>query len=115
MLLVRDAQRKALTGPIVERYLDAVVPYLEATFEDLCLVRGRAGVEALVRGAVDRAARYALTRSHDVTVLASLMLVYGEDMLDRRENAWMLDILESRTLAREAKMQMIAEQKATAP
>jgi hypothetical protein len=113
MLRIRPEQLLSMQQPRIDEYLAKVLPALEERFPDRYEYHGGdAGVRKLVCNAIALADRNGLEREADVTALASLMLVFGEDLVDREENGWMRKILQSGAIANEEKMTMILEQMA---
>lgn len=113
MLSIRPEQLLTLQQPRIDEYLAKVLPALEDKFPDLYELQGAdEGVTLLVRNALSIAERSGLEREGDVTALASLMLVFGDDLLDQPDNGWMRETLQSKAIANEDKMNMILEQMA---
>jgi hypothetical protein len=113
VLQIRPEQLLEMQQPRIDEYLAKVLPKLEKDFPDPYLqAGGEEGVRKLVCNALSLGDRHGLEREGDITALASLMLVFGPDLFDRKENAWMRKILQSNSLANEEKMKMILEQMA---
>lgn len=111
MLRIRPEQLLSMQQPRIDEYLAKVMPALEERFPDRyedC--GGDEGVRKLVYNALAVADRSGLEREADVTALASLMLVFGADVIDREEHGWMRKILQSGSIANEEKLPMIVEQ-----
>jgi hypothetical protein len=113
VLQIRPEQLLEMQQPRIEKYLAKVLPQLEEKFPGPYLQAGEAeGVRKLVCNALALAERHGIEREGDVTALASLMLVFGPDLIDRKENGWMRSILQSGSIANEEKVTMIIEQMA---
>jgi hypothetical protein len=113
VLQIRPEQLLEMQQPRIDEYLAKVLPRLEEEYPDPYeQAGGHEGVRKLVSNAVSLGERHGLEREGDITALASLMLVFGPDLIDREENGWMRKILQSGAIANEDKMKMIIEQMA---
>jgi hypothetical protein len=111
MLQIRPEQLLEMQQPRIDEYLAKVLPKLEEEFPDPYeQAGGEVGVRKLVCNAISLGERHGLEREGDITALASLMLVFGGDLVDREENGWMRKILQSSSIANEDKLPMIIEQ-----
>ncbi len=109
MLKIRKDQLEALSEPALDAYIERVKPHLKKKFPDRCDALGEEGVEAVVRKAARTGRDHGLEGSPDVTALASLLLVFGEDLLDKPDTAWAKDILASKVIAPKEKIPMILD------
>ncbi|KIG15450.1 hypothetical protein DB30_05567 [Enhygromyxa salina] len=113
MLRIRPEQLLSLQQPRIDAYLEKILPVLEEKFPDPYENQGGdEGVTAIVHNALSIAQHNGLEREGDVTALASLMLVFGGDLLDQPDNGWMRETLRSTSIANEDKMTMILERMA---
>src|SRR5262245_8120013 len=100
----------AMQQPRIDEYLAKVLPALETHYYIEYTQTGEKQARALVCNAIALADRHGIERENDITALASLMLVFGGDLFDREENAWMRKILQTGSIANEDKVPMIVEQ-----
>jgi hypothetical protein len=113
VLQIRPEQLLEMQQPRIDEYLAKVLPKLEEDYPDPYeQAGGTDGVRKIVCNAIALGERHGLEREGDITALASLMLVFGRDLIDREENGWMRKILQSGSIANESKMTMIIEQMA---
>jgi hypothetical protein len=112
VLQIRPEQLQVLQQPRIDAYLAKVLPKLEEDFPDRYEHIGEQGVRKLVCNAIALGEKHGFEFEADITAIASLMLVFGTDLFDRQENEWMRKILQTSSLATEAKLPMIIEQMA---
>jgi hypothetical protein len=112
VLQIRPEQLLEMQQPRIDEYLAKVLPKLQKDFPGPYQQAGDEGARKLVCNAISLGERHGLEREGDITALASLMLVFGSDLIDREENGWMRKILQSGSIANEEKMPMIIEQMA---
>jgi hypothetical protein len=112
VLQIRPEQLLEMQQPRIDEYLAKVLPKLAENYPDAYVQAGEDGVRKLVCNAIALAERHGIEREGDVTALASLFLVFGPDLIDRKANGWMRSILQSGSIANEEKVTMIIEQMA---
>ena len=110
MLSIRPEQLLTMQQPRIDAYLAKVLPQLEERFPDAYEQHGGdEEVKKLVTNTLAITEQNGLETEGEVTALSSLLLVFGEDLLEREPNAWMKKILASGSIANEDKVPMIIE------
>lgn len=112
-LILESHQIVTLRQAAIDDYLRIALPHLAATFPAKVAERGDAGLHALATLAVAKVLGHGLERAADATAMASLMLLFGDDVVERPEHAWLREILASPVLHADSKMDLILARMAT--
>jgi hypothetical protein len=110
-MVLRKPQLEVLADPALRTYQDRMVEYVRRDFPRDFDRLDVDGVRLLVLRARDRADRYGMKSSVEVTGFLSLMLILGEDFETRFGYEWIPPILASDTLPSREKISMILQRK----
>ena len=94
MFIVLKAQYSAFQRAAVDDFAERMVPHLFETFPDEADALGEAGVRALIRLGIERAARHYLRQEYDVCLYLHVMLALGEHFDDDPAISWARAALE---------------------
>lgn len=94
MFVVLKTQYSAFQRAAVDDFAERMVPHLVETFPDESDALGEAGIRALIRLGIERAARHQLLQEYDVCLYLHVMLALGERFDDDPAISWARAALE---------------------
>jgi hypothetical protein len=110
MLTIREAQMVVFRREALERFFDRLVQHLICELPGPSAAAGsEAGVRAVARAAIERAAQHGIESAGSVTVLAELLLQYGVDFQRSTLRAWIRKMLSNPDLSGDMKVQAIRD------
>jgi hypothetical protein len=107
MFIVRKAQLAAFQQAAVTDFEDRMVAHLPEVFPEESAARGEAGLRALIRLGIERAARHGLTQEYDACLYFHVMLALGERFDDDPEISWARAALEETALSASARIESL--------
>jgi hypothetical protein len=94
MFIVLKAQFAKFQRAAVDDFAERMVTHLVEVFPDESAERGEAGIRALVRLGIERAARHQLVQEYDACLYLHVMLALGERFDDDPALSWARAALE---------------------
>ena len=88
MFIVLKTQFAAFQRAAVDDFAERMVPHLARTFPTESDALGEAGIRALIRLGIERAARHDLLQEYDVCLYLHVMLALGERFDDDPAISW---------------------------
>lgn len=88
MFRLRKKQMTAFSEAAILRFEDDMVRHAGRFFSDRCAQLGEDGVRAMIRGAIERAARYRIVSERGVCLYLNLMFVFGRELDRDPELPW---------------------------
>lgn len=107
MLLIRDAQMRAFSTAMRERFVSECLAYAEAKFPDKVVAMGRPDARVLVRRAIDRAKDYGIDKPPEVRRFIDLVFRFGSDFDTRPDLASTFDALQDAKLEPALRLRLI--------
>jgi hypothetical protein len=94
MFIVLKTQYTAFQRAAVDDFAERMVPHLFETFPEEADALGEAGIRALIRLGIERAARHHLLQEYDVCLYLHVMLALGPRFDDDPALSWARAALE---------------------
>jgi hypothetical protein len=109
VLTIRDAQMAALARDRRERFVRRAVEHVRTAFPAAFAERGRAGVEASVRTALEKSDVYGLPSERDVLRYLNLMYALGFELDTDPRVPWAAEVLGNTRYDGSVKLDLLAE------
>jgi hypothetical protein len=107
MFIVLKAQLSAFQRAAVDDFAERMVPHLVETFPDESAELGEAGIRALIRLGIERAARHGLSQEYDVCLYLHVMLALGPRFDDDPAISWARAALEEAGLTASTRIEKL--------
>ncbi|MEP7120518.1 MAG: hypothetical protein ABJE95_06405 [Byssovorax sp.] len=107
MFILQKAQYAAFQRAAVDDFAERMVTHLVETFPDESEERGEAGIRALIRLGIERAARHQLVQEYDVCLYLHVMLALGERFDDDPALSWARAALEEAGSSASIRIEML--------